>query len=222
MQSPIKSLIEAHTQIIQSGKFNPPKSCCPKCSEQPESYKLHERKVRNLYYIVCDVVYSIFTLLARWKCPVCHKTFTEYPPFIIPHKRYILIDILRLTSDYLENDKQTYRGTTNFNNIPIHHEDRFEVPDEPDDCYISPSTPFRWIGFLGSLKELIENALNLIKQKNPDNLIYREIFPVSPRKYRSSKRKTILENARRLLNIDKIYKSIFNESIFLYLGTRGP
>ena len=42
------------------------------------------------------LVYIVIGLLIRWKCPGFSKTFTQYPWFAVPYKRYTLPTIIDL------------------------------------------------------------------------------------------------------------------------------
>ena len=103
MKSKIEETIKNHTDSILSGIFSQPEGPCPKCLEKPNFFKLHECKKRNFRYICDSFIYTVLSLLTRWKCPICKRTFTDYPSFALPFKRYVMIDIERLTNDYINS-----------------------------------------------------------------------------------------------------------------------
>lgn len=214
--SPMEKMIEEHTASVRACIIAPPQGCCPRCSEQVATFKRHDSRERFFRFIVEYYVHIIKSLLVRWKCPICGKTFTDYPSFALPHKRYILMDTERFSGDYVEDEEQTYRKV-------VYPQDTEISYKEPDDKGVVrslvPSTLWRWISSLGSMKETLGQALHLIRQKDPTSSIFREIFPVSPHKYQSSQRKMILENARRLLRTGLEFHRLFGHKIFPHLGT---
>lgn len=208
--TPVEEIIQRHTDSITSGNIKPPQGSCPKCFETPNTYKLHESRKRNFRFIVGCFIRNVISLLVRWKCPICGRTFTEYPAFVLPYKRYVLMDIERLGEDYLEN-KKSYQQTVSCEDGVIGYEERDGKIDERQ---LSPSTPWRWFNFLGSMENTLTEALNLIRQKAPDGYIFRELFPIFPGKYRTQKRKLLLQNAWKLLEANQIFQHLFGEKIF--------
>ncbi len=208
--TPVEEIIQRHTDSIISGNIKPPQGSCPKCFETPNTYKLHECRKRKFRFIVGCFVRIVLSLLVRWECPICGRTFTEYPAFALPYKRYVLMDIELLCEDYLENEK-SYQETVSCEDEVIGYEEKAGKVDERQ---LSPSTPWRWLGFLGSMKNTLTEALNLIRQKAPDSYIFRELFPIFPGKYRTLKRKLLLQNAWKLLQANQIFQHLFGEKIF--------
>jgi hypothetical protein len=86
MPIPVEISIQQHLDDIISGKIPEPKECCPRCFSNPGTFKLHECRKRAFRYIAGNFVKVLITLLARWKCLECGKTFTIYPPFAAPYK----------------------------------------------------------------------------------------------------------------------------------------
>jgi len=115
-----------------------------------------------------------------------------------------------LCEDYLENE-QSYQETVSCEDGAIGYEEKVGKVDERQ---LSPSTPWRWLGFLGSMNNTLTEALNLIRQKAPDSYIFRELFPIFSGKYRTRKRKLLLQNAWKLLQADQIFQHLFGEKIF--------
>ncbi len=60
-------------------------------------------------------------MVSRWKCQLYKRTFTVYPEFALPYKRYLLPDIIELAAKYLEDDRQTYHRNVLRNNVEIYH-----------------------------------------------------------------------------------------------------
>ncbi|ETR70164.1 MAG: hypothetical protein OMM_03441 [Candidatus Magnetoglobus multicellularis str. Araruama] len=212
MKSKIEEIIKKHTDSIISGNFSPPEGPCPKCLENPEHFTLHERKKRNFRYICESLIYTVLSLLTRWKCPICKCTFTDYPSFALPFKRYVMIDIERLTNEYINNN-QTYEQTISHDGLTIAYNEQEGVIDERK---LSKTTIWRWVGFFGKLEKTINGALNLIRQKDSICQIFRSVYLVSPSKFKSLERKRIIQNTMKLFHINEYFQSkkIFGNSIF--------
>ena len=212
MKSNTEEIIKKHTDSIISGNFNPPEGPCPKCLENPISFKLHECKKRNFRYICESFIYTVLSLLTRWRCPICNCTFTDYPPFAIPYKRYVMVDIERLTDHYIKNN-QSYEQTVSHDDSPIGYEDQKGIIDERK---LSKTTLWRWVGFFGKLENTISGAFNLIRQKNSNCRIFRNVYPVSAAKYRSLERKKLIQNTMKLFQINTFFQleNYFGNSIF--------
>ena len=148
MEITIQDTIRQYTDTIISGKIPAPTGCCPRCFQQPKTFKLHECRKRSFRYIIGNYVKVLMTLLPRWRCSSCGKTFTVYPPFASPHKRYILDDIKRLSKKYIKDEKQTYSAAVTHDNAPIGYEEN----DKYVDHFLSSSTLWRWIHWLGTIK----------------------------------------------------------------------
>jgi hypothetical protein len=151
------------------------------------------------------------------KCPLCHCTFTYYPDFAIPFKRYVKENILELSRKYIEDDETIYKDVVYDKGLQIGYEtDQGKI----DERYFEGSTVWRWLSFLGSLLNTLNNALNLIRQKSPTSSIFRQIYPIHPNKYRSDKRKKLLQQSMRLFYADDEFQRLFKISIFPDLATR--
>lgn len=218
MVSAAGRIIQQHTDSVISGKIVTPQGPCPRCCEQTQIFIRHERRVRFFRYIVGNFVRVIKSLLVRWRCPICGKTFTDYPPFALPHKRYVLMDVERLSREYVEGEQQTYCKVVSHDDASIGY---WQGDGKPVHHFLERSTPWRWISFLGSMIKTLNQALHLISQKDPQSPIFREVFPVYPCKHRSLQRKNILHNTRRLLRACQEFQRLFGHKIFPHLATAG-
>jgi len=205
--------IEVHKQQALSKRVPEDLKTCPHCHESP-FFKAHDLRSRKFLAIIDLIVYRIDSFLGRWKCPACGKSFTYYPDFALPFKRYVKESVVKLAEEYLENEQTSYQQTVD----PIAYD---REPDENEPCLEKP-TLWRWVGWLGSLEENLSNALHLIRQKSPSHGIFRQMNLVSPRKYRSDKRKEILNLAVRFLRTEREFKEIFKISIFPRFATGVP
>ncbi len=82
MPIPVEISIQQHSDDIISGKIPEPEVCFPRCFSKPETFKLHECRKRAFRYIAGNFVKVLITLLARWKCSDCGKTFTIFAPLL--------------------------------------------------------------------------------------------------------------------------------------------
>ena len=149
MPIPVERSIQQHTDEIISGQIPKPKECCPRCFSKPETFKLHECRKRAFRCIAGNFVKVLITLLARWKCTECGKTFTFYPPFAAPHKRYTMNDIRNLSSKYMGDEQQTCYTAVTHEGSPIGYQ---EENEKNVDHFLAPSTLWRWIHWSGDTK----------------------------------------------------------------------
>ena len=67
---------------------------CPHCGLDAASaqtpFTCHGTRPRRFLVLVGSYVRKVAGLLARWRCPRCRRTFTDYPPFASPYKAYTL------------------------------------------------------------------------------------------------------------------------------------
>jgi hypothetical protein len=184
---------------------------CKNCYANTREFKLHEKKDRLFYVVIDNIVEKINGLLGRWKCAICKTTFTHYPDFAIPYKNYVKENIFSFCKAYLENDTATYASVVKHENCAIGYETSFF--DGKDLAQLEGSSVWRWIDFLGSLDKTINNACGLIKERSPTCPVFREIQPVIRRKYRSKKRRKLLEQCFRFFNVKEYFKKLFSSSI---------
>jgi hypothetical protein len=157
-------------------------------------------------------------LITRWKCPFCGKTFTLYPEFALPYKRYVLPSIMDRCSEYLEDDSQTYRRAVTSNNAEFYHQESSEDGSWP---VLAHSTLHRWITSLSGLLQTMRSALEQIKQKAPHTGIFRKLaaLRIPGQKIRSSHREKQLLRCCWLLWVQDEFIRIFSTSIFPKFAT---
>ena len=125
---------------------------CPKCESSHDDFKLHERRDRLFYVIIDSFVHTVESFLGRWKCFLCRATFTAYPEYALPYKRYVKGFCVSLGEYYLKKDAVTYQDITS----TIGYTTQTQKIDERK---LAGSTVWRWLGFFGSLKNTLRNAL---------------------------------------------------------------
>jgi len=148
--------IAAHSTRVRKGNHRCSLSCCPHCGRAPEStlfFRRHALRHREFLVIEGRYVRAVEGLLARWRCPFCRRTFTEYPPFALPFKRYAVSQIAPRALEYVQDDGVSYRKGVLEKFMPIFH--WFDPATEPDaragdEPVLAHTTLYRWVSTLGN------------------------------------------------------------------------
>jgi hypothetical protein len=140
-------------------------------------------------------------------------------PFALPHKRFVKEAVSARSKDYLGQDV-SYRNAVRHQGRPIFHDDArpCRVPND-DPSALAPSTLWRWLSWLGGLNETVRAACQLIRQKQPSEILHREPWPLATRKYRSQERRRVLQQATRGIVVDQMFQRLFGWEIFPHLAT---
>ena len=209
--------IKAYKEAVLAGEVKCTSVECPVCEGVPDEFKAHERRRRWFYVIVEAFVERLVSLLIRWKCPLCGKTFIQYPPFALPYKRYVRQAVEALAEKYVCEESCTYRDVVKVRGGAI----GYALPhdDEIDERQFVPSTVWRWLSFLGEMKETLRKAHGLIKAKAPSSVLFRRTAAITSRKYRTIRRENTLRGALRLMYAGQEYRRLFGRSIFPELAT---
>jgi hypothetical protein len=107
--------------------------------------------------IIERLAYRVDVRLIRWRCPLCRKTFTDYPPFMLPYKHYALPDMRARAMRYVTNDSMSYRKGVTESSLPIFHADASvagvgssEAEKESEATpVLAHTTLYRWVTTLG-------------------------------------------------------------------------
>ena len=190
---------------------------CPCCHGRPVRFKRHGVRSRLFLVFAAEVIRRVWSYLTRWKCPLCQRTFTVYPDFALPFKRYVLPFILERCAAYVADKARTYREGVNEGGSAICHE------DAESGMVLCPSTLWRWVDRLGRFSLAMRQALGLIKQKDPSTDVFRALGRLRIRegKFRSEGRKIVLKHCGELVAVDQEYARLFGVSIFPELATRS-
>lgn len=217
MISKIEEKIKQHTEKIKAKQYDMPRGLCPKCCEEPGYFRLHESRPRYFLFVVESLVKKVESLLLRWKCKLCKATFSEYPDFALPYKRYVSDDIVRLAGQYFERQGETYRrlaaDQTDKNRMLL------TAHEQAQDSSLAHSTPWNWMKLIGSLPVVYQAGLELIRSFDPATKLCRRFLPVAPRKYRSLKRKSLLQKAKDLLLLNAEHEKLFSHRLFPHFKT---
>ena len=201
--------VKSYEQQVLRNPIQCPFAICPRCHEHAPKFKLHEVIPRIYQVIAENEVHKIDSVIIRMKCLICLLTFRIYPDFAVPYKRYVLPNIMDLSSRYLEDDGQTYRQSVTEDNAEFYHQ---QVPEGQEIPVLAHSTLYRWITSLAGLVQTMACALDIIKQKDPATSIFRVLaaLTIPRKKYRSEARKTKLLRCRTLLRVEKEFVRIFS------------
>jgi hypothetical protein len=96
---------------------------CPHCSLDAASartpFTCHGTRPRSFLVLVGSYVRKVAGFLARWRCPRCRRTFTDYPPFAFPYKAYTLPQMSERAARYVSHDSTSYRKGVCSAHLPI-------------------------------------------------------------------------------------------------------
>lgn len=96
-----------------------------------------------------------------------------------------------------------------------------ESADPHHQAVVAPSTPWRFIAWLGSLTAALCIARAMLLEANPNSTCHRVAGSVDPRKARSDARMATLETARQLLLIIPEWEACFHRPFFPPFATRS-
>jgi len=189
---------------------------CPCCQGRPVRFKRHGVRPRLFLVFAAEVIRRVWSYLTRWRCPLCKRTFTVYPDFALPFKRYVRPFIVERCTAYVEDAVRTYGEGVKEAGKPISHE------DADGGAELWPSTLWRWVDRLGRFPVTVRQALNLIKQKDPSTAIFRALgcLRIREGKFGSEARRLILQRCRELVTADQEYARLFSACVFPDLAAR--
>jgi hypothetical protein len=176
----------------------------------------HGARRRIFLMVVAMVVEEVVSYLTRWKCPVCRKTFTQYPWWAIPNKRYVLPFIEDRCEAYVEDTARTYvAGVRTEEGLPFSHADADAGRE------LAASTLWHWMTTLGGVSETVCAALDLLKQKDPSTGVFRELghLQIRAAKYRSAARKKVLQRCGERVLVARAYRDLFGVENFPVFAT---
>jgi len=222
LPSPLQE-IETYTRAVFQGKLACQIDSCPRCGARPGHFTRHALRPRVFLAVVGGWVRRLASFVTRYRCPVCGATFTDYPAFVRPRRRYVTATILEGAGRYLHEDAATYRdvvategGRPTFYGAPA---ERTAAADPAiDDRALAPSTVWRWLAWLAALGRWVDATKRLIREAS--SRAFARAWPVAPRKARSPDRKRLLDRAAELVHVAARFRAVFpRSSIFTGLAT---
>lgn len=209
--------IQHYAEAVRRREVKPTCNLCPHCHQEPGEFRLKDRRERSFLVVVDRTVKRVLSLLTRWKCPLCKTSFTLYPPFALPRKRYVRDCIFELGARYLGRDELSYRAAVKVDDMPVFHDQHDD--GTIDERSLSHSTLHRWLLFFRSLDATLREARRLIRARSAACDLFRKVFAVALAKYRSQERRTVLTTALGAIWTDSEYHVLFARSIFPELAT---
>jgi hypothetical protein len=164
----------------------------------------------------------------RWRCRgfcggaacVAASGLPTTRPFALPRKRFVQQPVLAKAGEYLGTD-HTYRQTVMHKGMSIVYDDR-AAKGKWRPVGLSPSTVWRWLSWLGGMPNTLRAVMGLIREKDPNATLHRELWVVPSGKYRSQRRRDTLQRAMQLLVADRLCAKLFGKGIFPRYGiSRG-
>ena len=156
---------------------------------------------------------KVHSFLTRWLCPHCRHRFTYYPPFAVPGKRYVKVEIEERALKYVENGEISYRKASKERNMACGYQD--------GEKQLSHSTIHRWVSFLGAQVGLLKKVVSILGGISSELNLHRLPFEVHPSKYRSQERKKVLQIARKLLHAFSALRALQSERSFPEFATEA-
>ena len=232
-RSPVVQAIRRYEQDVRHHRVRVQLSQCPRCgckADGPRSFRRHGVRLRWFLVVVGNLVHRVASAVGRWRCVECKRTFTWYPPFAVPYKRYVIGQMLGRCRAYVERDDRGYRQGVEEQGRPVFHEqpESEQVTAESTEeekaservSVLAHTTLYRWVSALGAWGHLVLRALDLVKQKNPQTGVFRELsgLQIAPGKFRSGARRGVLETCWSLCVAEAAYVAAFGVSIFHRVG----
>lgn len=157
----IRSIGE-HSERVKNHVADCSTTVCRHCgldtADGQNDFVFHGSRARRFLIVVGLYVYKVTGFLARWRCPRCHRTFTDYPPFAHPYKAYAKPQMIERIMNYVCKDSATYRGEVRSANLPIFYaQTKTKSLGQQDDFdpdlaipVVAHTTLFRWISALAA------------------------------------------------------------------------
>lgn len=146
--------------------------------------------------------------------------------FVLPYKRFATPCLISRAQDYLDKADVTYRQTVRHDRsligYPIASDEAASEGDQlPHQPVVDHSLIWRMVGWLGGLTWALDQARDMILQRNPDSTCHRIDGSVDPRKAILTDRLTTLETARQLLHVIPEWEGCFGCKFFPKFATRS-
>lgn len=112
----------------------------------------------------------------------------------MPYKRFAKPAIIDHAKKYLEEDL-SYRQSVQGAHTPV----AYDGPEGDAGQQLSRSTVWKWLSWLGGLKEVLQRVTSLVLEKDPNANPAREVAPICAKKFCLQPRHDVLHFAARLI-----------------------
>jgi len=197
MESPAWTICEKKSRTTTnrcSISLSSANATCVPAVKKSSDFARHDVSPRQFRIRERDLICVIDSWRVRFRCRDCGKVFTEYPPFALPYKRFAKPVIIAQAKHYLGNDyslRQSVRGT----HTPL----AYDGPQGQQGQQLSRSTVWKWLTWLGGLKETLRRVTGLVLEKDPQANPARNVPFISAKKFCLQARRDVLHLAARLI-----------------------
>jgi len=202
----LRKQIKDYSQSVIDLAFGCLCDSCPRCKKKVSGFARHDISPRQFRIREGDLIHTIDSWRVRFRCPACQKVFTEYPPFALPYKRFAKPTLIEHAKKYLGND-HSYRQAVRGTHTPVSYD------GQEQGRQLRRSTVWKWLTWLGSLKETLQRATSLVLEKNPNANPARDVPPISSMKFCLQERHDVLHLAARLLGAAQKVGQLFAPSL---------
>ena len=137
-------------------------------------------------------------------------------PFALRHKRYVKQAVLEKSKAYLDADR-SYEEVLRHEGMPIqYHPTEAGAMAEGRDPLprLASSTLWRWLSWLGGMPRTLRSAWKLIREKDPENTVHREVWALLSRNGVSERRPDVLQRAMQWIVAEGLFAGLFGQDIF--------
>jgi len=211
-------LVNEHTTAVQEDRiYWESGNSCPKCEGQPPWCEPRYLRERWFYPVVDGYVHPVRSFVLCLRCPLCRRVFTDYPPFALPYKRYLLPEVSDRSRSYVTVDELTYRRGVQENRMAVGYASHDD--GTIDERQLVHTTLWRWVGFFGRMNAALRGALQWLREKEVTLELFRHPCLVPARKYRSRERKLLLQTALRLFDLEPVFVRLSSRFLFPEFAT---
>ena len=111
------------------------------------------------------------------------------PIFVLPYKRFAVIQLIEFSKEYLGSDSLSLRPVTSSQGKAVGY--------ESEEHALSHTTLWRFLTWLGAMTISLSTGVDLFQKAFPESNIHRYEGSVFPSKHRSDSRAQCLRNANR-------------------------
>jgi hypothetical protein len=145
--------------------------------------------------------------------------FHGLPSFALPYKRFVTDVICERCRTFLGSD-QSYRLAVRLQGREVVYDDRQDEELARRAAALAHSSLWRWLSWLGDqLQDAFRAVRQLIRSRTPESILHREMWVVSPYKYRCEVRRLTLQRAVEGLVIARVFERLFGKAIFPRFAT---